>query len=71
MIKKKTLSKIRSIPNRKGTAKTKENSKGLRKLENNILETENNIIELENILNTSTDEWDINDYNDKYNEYSV
>ena len=41
----------------------------IEKLENNILETENKIIELEKLLNTSTDEWDINDYNNKYNEY--
>ena len=41
----------------------------LKKLENNILETENKIIELEKILNTSSAEWDLNEYNNIYNEY--
>lgn len=41
----------------------------LAKLEKNILETENKIIELEKILNTNFDEWDLNEYNIKYNEY--
>jgi len=49
-------------------AKEKQ-KRDIEKLENNILETENKIIELEKLLNTSTDEWDINDYNNKYNEY--
>jgi len=41
----------------------------IEKLENKILETENKIIELEKLLNTSTDNWDLDDYNNKYNEY--
>ena len=49
-------------------AKEKQ-KRDIEKLENNILETENKIIELEKLLNTSTSEWDINDYNNKYNEY--
>jgi ATPase subunit of ABC transporter with duplicated ATPase domains len=39
------------------------------KLEDKILETENRIIELEKLLNTFTDNWDLDDYNNKYNEY--
>jgi len=50
--------------------RAKEKAKrDLEKLENNILETENKIIELEKILNTNSDEWDLNEYNNKYNEY--
>lgn len=41
----------------------------LQKLENNILETENKIIELEKILNTTSAAWDLDEYNNKYNEY--
>ncbi|MFA9424497.1 MAG: ribosomal protection-like ABC-F family protein, partial [Sedimentibacter sp.] len=41
----------------------------LQKLENKILETESKIIELETMLNTSSAEWDLEEYNDKYNEY--
>ena len=33
------------------------------------METENRIIELEKLLNTFTDNWDLDDYNNKYNEY--
>ncbi len=39
------------------------------KLEDKILQTENKIIELEKLLNTSSDKWDLDDYNNKYNEY--
>jgi len=42
----------------------------LQKLESSILETENKIIELEKLLNTTSDEWDLTDYNKKYNEYT-
>lgn len=50
--------------------RAKEKAKrDLDKLENNILETENKIIELEKILNTNLDEWDLDEYNVKYNEY--
>lgn len=44
-------------------------SRDLAKLENTILETESKIIELEKILNTNSNEWDITEYNSKYNEY--
>lgn len=41
----------------------------LAKLESNILDTENKIIELEKMLNTDFSQWDLTQYNDKYNEY--
>jgi len=55
---------------KKEEQRAKEKAKrDLAKLENSILETENKIIELEKILNTVSDEWDLNEYNLKYNEY--
>lgn len=41
----------------------------LHKLENNILETENKIIELEKLLDTTSAAWDLDEYNNQYNEY--
>jgi len=55
---------------KKEEQRAKEKAKrDLAKLENSILETENKIIELEKILNTVSDEWDLNEYSLKYNEY--
>ena len=69
--KEKTISQNKeAYQKEKELQRAKEKLKrDLDKLENNILKTENKIIELENILNTNIDEWDLNDYNKKYNEY--
>ena len=69
--KEKTISQNKeAYQKERELQRAKEKSqRDLEKLENNILKTENKIIELENILNTNIDEWDLNDYNKKYNEY--
>lgn len=55
---------------KKEEQRAKEKAKrDLAKLESNILDTENKIIELEKILNTNSDEWDLIEYNKKYEEY--
>lgn len=70
--KEKNVSHTKEIYiKKKEEQKAREKAKrDLSKLENNILETENKIIELEKILNTNSNEWDINEYNNKYNEYA-
>ena len=69
--KEKNVSQSKEIYiKKKEEQRAKEKAKrDLSKLENNILETENKIIELEKILNSNSNEWDINEYNNKYNEY--
>lgn len=69
--KEKTVSQTKEIyTKKKEEQRAREKAKrDLVKLENNILETENKIIELEKILNTNSDEWDLNEYNSKYDEY--
>lgn len=69
--KEKNVSQNKEIYiKKKEEQRAKEKAKrDLAKLENNILETENKIIELEKILNSNSNEWDINEYNNKYNEY--
>lgn len=69
--KEKSISQNKEIYIRKKEdQRAKEKSKrDLAKLEINILETENKIIELEKILNSNSDEWDIDEYNNKYNAY--
>ena len=68
---KKPISKNKEMYiKKKEEARAAEKAKrDLKKLENNILETEDKIIELEKMLNTSSAEWDLDEYNNKYNEY--
>jgi len=70
-IKEKAVSKNKEVfIKQKEEQRAKEKaSRDLEKLENSILETESKIIELEKILNTNSNEWDITEYNGKYNEY--
>ncbi|WP_313370950.1 ATP-binding cassette domain-containing protein, partial [Sedimentibacter sp.] len=70
--KEKTVSQ-----NKKNMLRKKEEQKAKEKvkrdyikLENSILETENKIIELENVLNSNSDECDLDKYNNIYNEYT-
>jgi ATPase subunit of ABC transporter with duplicated ATPase domains len=67
----KAVSKNKEIYQKKKeeTRAAEKAKRDLAKLENSILDTENKIIELEKILNTSSDEWDLNEYNNKYDEY--
>lgn len=69
--KEKSFSQNKEIfIKQKEEQRAKEKAKrDLAKLEENILITEQKIIELEKILNTNSDEWDINEYNIKYEEY--
>jgi ABC-type multidrug transport system ATPase subunit len=69
--KEKSVSKNKEVfIKQKEEQRAKEKaSRDLEKLENSILETESKIIELEKILNTNSNEWDITEYNSKYNEY--
>lgn len=69
--REKTVSQNKEIYiKKKEEQRAKEKAKrDLTRLENNILETENKIIELEKILNTNSYEWDLTEYNNKYNEY--
>lgn len=69
--KEKTVSANKEIYiKQKEEQRAREKAKrDLVKLENNILETENKIIELEKKLNTNSNEWDLTEYNNKYNEY--
>ena len=51
--------------------RAREKSKrDLARLEGNIIESEKKVAELEKKLNTDSSEWDISDYNNKYNEYT-
>lgn len=67
----KTVSKNKEIYQKKKeeTRAAEKAKRDLAKLESSILDTENKIIELEKILNTSSAEWDLNEYNNKYDEY--
>ncbi len=67
----KAVSKNKEIYQKKKeeTRAAEKAKRDLAKLENSILDTENKIIELEKILNTSSAEWDLNEYNNKYDEY--
>lgn len=69
--KEKTISSNKEMfMKQKEEQRAKEKAKrDLNKLENNILETEKKIIEMEKILNTNSDDWDLTEYNNKYNEY--
>ena len=49
--------------------RSEKRKRDFEKLEKNIIQTENNIIELEEMLNTNSSEWDLDEYNRKYNEY--
>ncbi|MGD9569242.1 MAG: ribosomal protection-like ABC-F family protein [Sedimentibacter sp.] len=55
---------------KEGQRAKEKTKRDLANIENKILETENKIIELEKILNTNSDEWDLHEYNSKYNEYN-
>jgi len=50
--------------------KEEKQKRDLQKLESNIYESESKLIELEKILNTSSIQWDLDEYNNKYNEYN-
>jgi len=50
--------------------KSEKQKKDLQKLESNIYESENKLLELEAALNTDSNQWDINEYNETYNEYN-
>lgn len=50
--------------------KSEKQKRDLQKLESNIFETENKLIEFEAILNTNSTEWDLDEYNNTYNEYN-
>lgn len=71
--KEKTVSQNKeNMLRKKEEQKAKEKAKrDYIKLENSILETENKIIEFENILNLSSDECDLDTYNNIYNEYTL
>jgi len=64
-----SLNKENYLKKKEETRLMEKAKRDLQKLENNILETENKIIELEKILNTSSAEWNLDEYNNKYNEY--
>ncbi|MDD2494710.1 MAG: ABC-F type ribosomal protection protein [Tissierellia bacterium] len=53
------------------TRQEEKRKRDLEKLEKAIIETENRIIEFEEILNTNSNEWDMDEYNKKYVEYST
>lgn len=57
---------IREKEERKAKEKAKRD---LAKLENNILECEEKLIEIEEMLNTNSTQWDLTEYNNKYDEY--
>ena len=50
--------------------KIEKQKRDLQKLESNIYESENKLIELEAILNTNSNQWDLVEYNKKYEEYN-
>lgn len=65
-----TQSKEDYLRKREETKKVEKQKRYLQKLENNIYELENKLIELEEILNTNSANWDLDEYNNKYNEYN-
>jgi len=50
--------------------KIEKQKRDLQKLESNIYESENKLVELEAILNTNSNQWDLVEYNKKYEEYN-
>ena len=64
-----SLSKETFIKKKEEQRAEEKAKRDLARLENNILGTENKIIELEKLLNTDSSQWDLTEYNDKYNEY--
>lgn len=50
--------------------KSEKQKRDLQKLESNIYESENKLIELEAILNTNSNQWDLDEYNKTFNEYN-
>lgn len=50
--------------------KIEKQKRDLQKLESNIYESENKLIELEALLNTNSNQWDLVEYNEKYEEYN-
>ncbi len=68
--KSMTQSKEDYLRKREEIKKVEKQKRDLQKLESNIYESENKLIELEEILNTNTTNWDLDEYNNKYNEYN-
>nr|WP_312577329.1 ABC-F type ribosomal protection protein [Sedimentibacter sp.] len=64
-----TQNKEDYLRKREEIKKSEKQKRDLEKLESNIYESENKLIELENVLNTSSNQWDLDEYNKKYNEY--
>lgn len=50
--------------------KLEKQKKDLQKLESKIYESESKLIEIEKILNTNSNKLDLDEYNEKYNEYN-
>ena len=64
-----SLSKETYIKKKEEQRADEKAKRDLARMENNILQTENKIIELEKLLNSDSSQWDLTEYNDKYNEY--
>ncbi|MEL7649208.1 MAG: ABC-F type ribosomal protection protein [Sedimentibacter sp.] len=69
--KPKTVSKNKEMYLRKKeeTRAAEKAKRDLAKLESSIMDAENKAEELEKILNSSSDQWDLGEYNERYNEY--
>ncbi|MBP1925789.1 ATPase subunit of ABC transporter with duplicated ATPase domains [Sedimentibacter acidaminivorans] len=65
-----TQSKEDYLRKKEEIKKEEKQKRDLQKLESNIFESENKLIELEKILNTNSTQWDLDEYNNKYNEYN-
>ncbi len=51
------------------TKKEEKRIRDLQKLEEKIIQSEDYLVELENLLNTNSSEWELQEYNKKYDEY--
>lgn len=69
--KQKPVSKNKEMYLRKKeeTRAAEKAKRDLARLENSIMDSENRAAELEKILNASSDQWDLGEYNERYNEY--
>ena len=67
--KSNTQNKEEYLKKREEIKKSEKQKRDLEKLEINIYDTESKIIELEEVLNTKSNQWDLDEYNKKYNEY--
>ncbi len=65
-----TQSKEDYLRKKEEIKKEEKQKRDLQKLESSIYELESKIIELEELLNTNSTHWDLDEYNNKYNEYN-